>query len=319
MKILVNGWYAGVAANGSGQYITHLLATLPSAAAAAGQPLDLVVLLPRPAAGGERTAEAWPGVTVRYAALLPGPAPVAKLWWEQVTVPLQARQLGADRIWAPYWAAPVWQPCPVVVTVHDVIGLLIPEYRGGHLQQIYTKLVSATARQAAAILTVSNASKRDIVAQLGVAPERVHVVYHGPNQEGAAVPDDQAMAQVRARYRLPERYFLYLGGFDKRKNLPALLRSYVRYLEQGGDPAVQLVIAGKIPPTGGILEDPRPLAAELGLTPQIHCCGWVAEADKPALYAGAMAFVFPSLYEGFGMMIAEAQQAGTAVVTSAEK
>jgi glycosyltransferase involved in cell wall biosynthesis len=318
MKILVNGWYAGVAANGSGQYITHLLATLPSAAAGTGEPLDLVVLLPRPAAGGERTAEAWPGVTVRHIPLLPGPAPLAKLWWEQVTVPWQARQMGADRIWSPYWAAPVWQPCPVVVTVHDVIGLLLPEYRGALWQQIYTKLVSATARQAAAILTVSHASKQDIVAQLGVAPERVHVVYHGPNQE-AAVPDNAVMAQVRARYGLPERYFLYLGGFDKRKNLPALLRAYALYRQQGGDPMVQLVIAGKIPPTGGILADPRPLAAELGLASQIHCCGWVAEADKPALYAGAVAFVFPSLYEGFGMMITAAQQAGTAVVTSAEK
>ena len=105
---------------------------------------------------------------------------LAKLWWEQISVPAAARQLQADLLWVPYWAAPWWQPVPTAVTVHDVIQLILPAYRGGLLNRLYTRLVAATARKSASIIAVSHASKRDIVQLLGVPESRVHVVHHGP-------------------------------------------------------------------------------------------------------------------------------------------
>ena len=102
-----------------------------------------------------------------------------------------------------------------------------------------------------------------------------------------------------------------------RKNVQSTLAAYRLYLDRGGDPTVALVIAGRLPTADTpFFPDPQKTAADLHLTEQVHFCGFVDEADKPAVYALATAYIFPSLYEGFGMMVLEAMQAGTAVVTS---
>ncbi len=306
--VVVNGWFVDRADAGSGQYTDHLLAHLLDAS-----PAQWIVLLP---AGRAQPSLASPRLRVVSVALPLGPKNLAKLWWEQVTVPRMARKLGADLLWVPYWAAPWWQPVPTVVTIHDLIPLLLPAYRGGRLNRLYTRLVSATARRAAHILTVSQASARDITAHLGIPAQRITPVHHGPNQEATAAQAFDAV-KVRTKYGLPDRYFLYLGGFDIRKNVDTLLLAYKRFLEKGGDPNVKLVIAGKLPhrPTQ-FAPDPRPLAVGLGLSDKIIFTGWVDEADKPALYALSLGYLFPSQYEGFGMMVLEAMQAGTPVVTS---
>ncbi len=310
----MNGWMAGRLTAGSGQYLDHLLAWLPAVAPDA----RLSLLLPAGYAGLTAAAcrARWPQIDPVPVALPRLPENVAKLWWEQVAAPSAAARLRANVYWVPYWAAPLRASVPVVITIHDLIPLLLPAYRGGMLQRGYTRLVSWSARRAASILTVSAAAKRDIVAHLHIPAERVHVVYHGPNQEGVAVTAAD-LARVRARYALPDRFFLYLGGFDVRKNMRGLLQGYARYVQQGGDPQVKLVLAGALPAQdSAFFPDPRRLAAEAGCAALVHCCGWVDEADKPALYAAATAFVFPSEYEGFGMMVLEAMQAGTPVVTS---
>lgn len=310
MEIAINGWFAGDAASGSGQYIDHLLAEIPRQQPGA----HLSLLVPQERAPA---SERWPQVDIVQLPVPPLPRNLAKLWFEQVSVPLAARRLGADVLWVPYWAAPWFQPVPVVVTIHDLIPLLLPAYRGGVLQRGYTALVSRTARRAAAVIAVSEAARADVVAHLHIPAERVHAIPHGPNQEGAPKPTPEQQAAVAARYDLPERFFLYLGGFDVRKNLRSTLEAYRRYLDRGGDPAVCLVIAGRLPQEdSAFFPDPQKIAAELHLEDQVHFCGWIDEADKPALYALATAYVFPSLYEGFGMMVTEAMQAGTPVVTS---
>jgi glycosyltransferase involved in cell wall biosynthesis len=320
MEIAINGWFTGDASSGSGQYIDHLLVEMPKHVPGA----RLSLLIPQ---GRVLASERWPQVDVVRLPSPPLPRNLAKLWFEQVSVPAAARRLGADVLWSPYWAAPWWQPLPVVVTVHDLIPLLLPEYRGGLLQRGYTALVSRTARRAAAVIAVSQAAKADIVAHLHIPAERVHAILHGPNQEGMPPPTEEQKAAVRARYGLPPRFFLYLGGFDVRKNLAGTLGAYRRYLDRGGDPAVRLVIAGKLPSNvshdnpshrdSAFFPDPQKIAAELHLSEHVHFCGWIEDADKPALYALATAYIFPSRYEGFGMMVTEAMQAGAPVVTSA--
>ncbi len=319
MHIAINGWFLGQETAGSGQYLHHLLREM------AGQANNVrfSLLLPEDwkLAIGDWGIGA-DNLTVQE--LSSGPFATAsrlgKVWWEQIGVPRAARRLEADVLWVPYWAAPLWQPVPTVVTVHDLIPRLLPEYRGGLLQRLYTALVSQTARRADAVIAVSEASARDVVAHLGAPPSRVHAVLSGPNQPPAA-PDASTLAEVRRRYRLPDRYFLYLGGFDVRKNLRTTLAAHRRYLDLALARGVQplpLVIAGKLPATDSpFAPEPRHLAAELGLAEHVHFCGWVDEVDKTAIYALATAFIFPSVYEGFGMMILEAMQAGTPVITSA--
>lgn len=311
MHIVINGWFVGKPGAGSGQYIHHLLAHLPHQPGKA----RLTLLLPDAKAGDVPT---WPGVEIVALPLPPLPKNLAKLWWEQIRVPQAARRLQADLLWVPYWAAPYWQPLPVVVTIHDVIPLLLPAYRGTLLNRLYTALVCVTARRAAAVLTVSYASARDVIAHLNVPNQRVFAVHHGPNHPEPSHVEDELLALVRAKYALPEQFFLYLGGFDMRKNIVSILHAYSRYLEKGGDPAVQLVIAGKLPDAHtDFFPDPRRLAAEMGIFHRVSFPGWVEEADKPALYALATAFLFPSRYEGFGMMVLEAMGAGCPVITSA--
>lgn len=310
LHIAINGWFVGNATAGSGQYINHLLTHLPRLP----KPVQLSLLVP---AGTDTQGRDLDGITPVEVTLPPLPGPLRKLWWEQVSVPQAAQRLRADLLWVPYWAAPAWQPCPVAVTVHDLIPKLLPAYRGNLHHRLYTALVSWTARRAASVLTVSHASARDIVQHLGIPRARIHVVYHGPNQEGTPHPTPDELAAVRARYQLPDRYFLYLGGFDMRKNVDATLAAYARYLAMGGDAAVKLVLAGQLPAQdSAFAPDPRIQAQAHGIAHAVHCCGRVDEADKAAIYAQATAFIFPSLYEGFGMMVLEAMAAGAPVITS---
>ena len=326
MRIAINGWFLGQETAGSGQYLHHMLAHLPQYApddewvllVPARSSIDTKNLLRQTLAS--LTAEDSPiHIQIKTLPLLPKlvSSRLAKVWWEQVSVPRLARAAAADLLWVPYWAAPLWQPIPTVVTIHDLIPLLLPEYRGGRLQRLYTRLVSITARRCRAILTVSHAGARDVVQHLGIAGERVFAIHHGPNQENAPAHDRADLEKTRQKYALPARYFLYLGGFDARKNVRSTLAAYRRYLDLGGNPAVRMVIAGRLPTEqSNFFPNPKEMVSELDLTEQVDFCGWVDEADKPALYALSTAYLFPSTYEGFGMMLLEAMRAETPVVTS---
>ncbi len=342
MHIVVSGWFWGQPSTGSGQYVNRLLPHLMSLTAetedassryARAQGHDgevaskFTLLLPGLLSGD---AQQFPG-SIAVAPSPRLPRQMAKLFWEQVTVPFWARRLQADLLLIPYWAAPLWQPVPTVVTVHDLIPLLLPAYRGGWQGSLYTWMVGHSARRSAAVLTVSEAGRRDIIAHLKLPAERVFAVHHGPNDTGfgklnAATRADLAgdrgidpRQALRERYALPDRYFLYLGGFDARKNVLGIVRAFRRYLDAGGDPEVNLVLAGPLPSVDTeIFPDPRRLVHQLDLTDCVRFIGWVDEADKARLYAGATAFLFPSTYEGFGMMLLEAMAAGAPVITSSE-
>jgi glycosyltransferase involved in cell wall biosynthesis len=314
MHVIVNGWFVGQETTGSGQYLHHLLDHLPGMEPRHRWSL-LVPSPPAPLLAAWRAR--WPGVDVIAVAPPPGPKSLGKVGWEQLIVPHCARRLRGDVLWTPYWAASAWQPCPTVVTIHDLIPYLLPAYRGGLGHRLYNGLVRWTARRCAATLTVSQSARRDIVEHLGIPSERVYVALHGPNLEGSTAPDPVQLVAARLRYGLPEHFFLYLGGFDLRKNVATVVRAYRRYLDKGGDPAYRLVIAGKLPlEENAFIADPRKTAAECDLGEQIIFCGWIDDVDKPALYALAAGYFFPSLYEGFGMTILEAMQAGTPVITS---
>ncbi len=268
-----------------------------------------------------------------YLLFSPGPAPrtftihnsqftirnlsgnLAKLWFEQVSFPLACHREGIDLAHVPYFASPLFPTVPTVVTIHDLIPLILPAYRGSLLVRSYTRLVAAAARKAEAIITVSQASKRDIVRYLHIPPERVHVTYEAAGEEFQPVEDEAQLAAIRQKYALPERYLLYLGGFDQRKNLSALLRAFALLVNK--QQQARLVIAGKLPGRDSpLFPDPRRLVEELGLEERVIFTGWVLEEDKPSLLTGATAFIFPSLYEGFGLPALEAMACGTPVIAS---
>lgn len=289
MRFLINGWFWDRPDTGSGQYTRQLVAYLRRSAAEH----EFIVAMP-PA-----TRSDW-----------------RKVWFEQVGFPRLARQHRADSAHVPYWGAPLRSPVPTVVTVHDLIPLLLRDYRGSALVRLYTGLVSASARGAQAIITDSEASRRDIIAHLGVPEERVYAIPLAAGERytprvGALV--DQA---VRRKYDLPEHYVLYLGGFDQRKNVTTLLLAYT-YVAQAVGERYPLVLAGRLPEGNSrLFPDLRTYVRQLGLEDTVRFIGPVEEDDKPALYRCAACFVFPSRYEGFGLPPLEAMACGTPVVAA---
>jgi len=307
MRIGLNATFWNMVNTGSGQYVRHLLGALTALLSSK----DCVLLAPGylTQSGGEHGP-----CSVSYVS---GPFDdrhknLAKVWFEQVAYPRACRGAGVDVAHVPYFAPPLFPTVPTVVTIHDLIPLVLPEYRGNRLVRGYTRLVSQAARRAAVILTDSMASARDIQRLLGIPRGRIRVIplacdpmYH-PLAKRERRP-------VLDRLRVPPRYLLYLGGFDRRKNVIGLLRAFAQAHSEIGD--VSLVIAGQLPEEDSVFApDPRKEAARLGLGDVVHYTGWVEEEDKPALYSGATAFVFPSLYEGFGLPVLESIACGTPAI-----
>jgi glycosyltransferase involved in cell wall biosynthesis len=289
MRVALNAWFWERPDTGSGQYARRLVEHLGAVA----PEIEVDQLRPE----GRRSA--W-----------------AKLRFEQIGFPRASAHRGADVAHVPYWGPPLTSPVPTVVTVHDLIPLLLRPYQGGLLGRAYTALVTTGAENAALVLTDSQASRRDILAHLRVPPERVRAIPLAADGRYRPEPGPEDGA-IRTRYGVPERYVLYLGGCDVRKNLVTALRAF-RWIGPALGDDCPLVVAGRLPAEDtAFAPDPRRQARELDLEPDwVHFIDRVAEAEKPALYRGAVAFVFPSRYEGFGLPPLEAMACGTPVVGS---
>lgn len=305
MRVAINALFWNQPATGSGQYVRRLAAHLTEQA----PDLELVLVAPRGTTVHRPPARAKTVSTPSAAQSGPG-----KLIYEQISFVRTARDARADLLHIPYFAPPRWPTRPCIVTVHDLIPLMLRGYRGTPLVRAYTAWVARAARRADRVLTDSHAAARDIRRHLQLPEERVQVVYLAADDNYRAVPpeSDEELISVRERLHLPERYLLYLGGFDRRKQVPELLEAYAR---SGISAHWPLVVAGRLPARDSAFSpDPRPLAAALGLGDSVLFTGWIDEADKPALYRGARAFLFPSVYEGFGLPVLESLACGTPVV-----
>ncbi|HZO75082.1 MAG TPA: glycosyltransferase family 1 protein [Ktedonobacteraceae bacterium] len=310
MKIGMNALFFQYPATGSGQYMQHLLQAL----AEIDQKNEYVLLGPQPL--GDHKEAVFP-YQVRP---VPGFAArndnIEKLIWEQFTGPAAARKAGVDIFHVPYFAPPLLPRTSTVVTIHDVIPMRLPAYQPDARVKAYMRLIARAAHRATMIITVSQHAKRDIVEVLKLPEERIRVIYEAAGDEYRPVTDPQILAAARKRYGLNERYVFYLGGLDQRKNVSQLVRAFAEVYRQVGDPSLQLLVAGNPDKQKGpLFPDPRPVASDLGMTGQI-IYRFIAEEDKPAIYSGASLFVFPSLYEGFGLDPLEAMSCGTAVVCS---
>jgi glycosyltransferase involved in cell wall biosynthesis len=312
VRVAINAWFWEQSATGSGQYVRCLIRHLSTLR----EGLDIVLVAPRGRAEEITEGALPPQARVVGIRLPPGmPVALAKVWFEQLAFPRACAHLQANVAHVPYWAPPWRGRVPTVTTIHDLIPLLLPEYRGGALVRLYTGLVSAAARRAPLVLTDSEAARRDIIAHLGLEPTRVRAVPLAADSRFTPTPSSDDAA-VRARLGVPPRYVLYLGGFDVRKNLALALRA-CQHAAPAVGPDCPLVIAGRLPERDSrFTPDPRRLARELSFDPASVRFGAPSEADKPALYRGAQVFLFPSRYEGFGLPPLEALACGTPVVGS---
>lgn len=312
MKIGVNTYFFKFPASGSGQYLLHLLQAL----AEVDQQNQYILLDTHPVPEKITALTRFPHVVTPVPVFANRNASIENLIWEQLTAPSAARKAGVDLLHTPYFAPPYFPRTPGVVTIHDVIPLRLPQYRTDPKMKAYLQLITRAARKATFIITISQHAKHDMIDALNLPPERIRVIYEAAGDEYHPISDTAVLSKVRARYGLNERYILYLGGLDQRKNVPQLVRAFAHLYRQLGDPDLQLLIAGNPDKQRGpLFPDPRPVAADLGMTGQI-VYRFIEEEDKPAIYSGASVFVFPSLYEGFGLTPLEAMGCGTPVICS---
>jgi len=316
VRIGINAKFLQKPATGMGQHLLHLLEGLD---ALAEKDQQYILLAPR--FRNAYTVRA-PQFSDRFreveavSALARLGDNVEQVWWEQVGIVRAGIREHIDLLHCPYWSNPLWSPWPTVVTIHDVIQFVLPEYAWRKISRLYFGLVSRAARHADAIITVSECSKEDIVKLLGLSPERIHVIGNAVDASLHPVRDAWLLAAVRERYGIGSRFILYFGGFDLRKNVPRLIEAYAQ-LPEPLRREYQLVISGRYQHLGHPLyPDPRVTVAHLGLEGNVVFTGQIREQDKAPLYSAATVFAFPSLYEGFGMPVLEAMACGTPVVTS---
>jgi glycosyltransferase involved in cell wall biosynthesis len=243
-------------------------------------------------------------------------ARIDKLAWETIDLPLASLMRSQALIHSLYFAAPLLAATPVVVTVHDLIPLIVPGYHRSRQSAYYSRLMAVAVKRAAAIITVSEYAKEDIVRVLGVPRCRVHVTYEAADERFRPATDDRAARTARQKYRLPERFLLYLGGAERRKNLETLLRAWSRVSDRMRTLSASLVVVANFPEPDALYPDICALAQELKVGDTVRFVSSVDEDDKPEVYRSALGFCFPSRYEGFGLPPLEAMACGVPVIAS---
>jgi glycosyltransferase involved in cell wall biosynthesis len=199
---------------------------------------------------------------------------------------------------------------PAVLTVHDLIFRLFPETQKPLNYWYLNAAMPLYCRRASCIVTVSEWSKRDIVAHYHLDPARVHVIYEAASAEFGPVPRVD-VERVRRQYGLPEQFVVFCGTIEPRKNLTRLVEA-LQALRDTGLP-VSLVVVGR---KGWLYDEFFRRLDEMPVRDSVFFLGYVPHADLPALYGAATLAVMPSLYEGFGLPVLEAMACGTPVVCS---
>lgn len=234
--------------------------------------------------------------------------PLSRIAWEQFVQPFAARQNGLDLFHVMAYVSPLVAVTPTVVTVHDLSFLRTPE-RFRFANRTYLSLFTGlSCQRARRVIAVSEHTKRDVMKVFGIPPEKIDVVYSGLDPQFARPPESDIEA-FRERHGLPEKFILYLGTIEPRKNLSTLIRAYAKVRPAG----VKLVCVGG---RGWMYQDVFQTVEELRLSREVIFPGFLPDDDLPFWYSAARLFVYPSSYEGFGLPVIEAMACGVPTITT---
>jgi glycosyltransferase involved in cell wall biosynthesis len=233
------------------------------------------------------------------------------LGWDQVAVPRAVRRHGIDLLFNPKYSIPLRAPCPSVWVCHGLDWYVMPWASKFVDRLSHRFLVPRYAARAAAILAVSEITRRHVLQYLPVPPERVFTVYSGVDDVFRRPIGADRLGTIRAKYGLPERFLLYAGAIYPPKNFARLVRAYARV---GPERGIPLVIAGGENRFLSEREVHEPEA--LGIAEWVRRPGWVEQEELAAFYAMSEALLLPSLFESCGLPVLEAMAAGCPVVTA---
>lgn len=309
-----NGFHVGLSAHllslgenyrsaGASWYIYNLLCHLP----AADPDLRYTAFLYEPRFSPR------PGMRVRRPRWSTA-TPWKRIAWEQVAAPVASRREGVDVFHAMAFVAPVMVQSPTVITIFDLSFLLFPTAFKA-INRLYLRAMTQfSARRARRVIAISEHTRQDVIVRLGVPAERVQTVYCGVDPSFHPLPPARVEA-FRQRKGLPERFILFLGTLEPRKNVSRLIDAFAFLVASSpGDLTnLHLVVAGG---KGWFFESIFAQVQELGLTERVHFVGYVPEREKCLWYNAATCFCYPSRYEGFGLPPLEAMACGVPVIVS---
>lgn len=234
---------------------------------------------------------------------------------EQVFFPRIIAQEKLDLMHFTHFNAPLFSRVPCVVTIHDLILSFYPgrKKRSIHHRLAYEWTLRSVTNRAQKIISVSAATASDLTTVLGVSDERIAVIHHGVDRTCfVRDADTNHIRQVGERYKIGDRYLAYAGVQREHKNLERLIRGFARFIELNSDDTCQLVLIGREDTNMPL----RRIVDELGLVRRVVFPGFVSDAELVTLLSGALGYVFPSVYEGFGLPVLEAMALGLPVACS---
>lgn len=239
--------------------------------------------------------------------------PLMKPIWEDILLPVAARKNKIDLWFSPDFIIPRRLRVKSVITVHDLIFEEFHDTTQNSAAALFSKKVENSVRRADRIIAVSDFTRRRILERYKLPEEKVIRIYQAADERFHAIHDQEAIKRVLRRYGIPDKFLLFVGEISERKNLIRLLKAYRLLHRADKTRGRKLVLVGKrTTQTHGILKE----VAALDLQLEVFLTGYVPDEDLPFLYNSAKLFVFPSLYEGFGIPPLEAMKCGTPVVAS---
>jgi glycosyltransferase involved in cell wall biosynthesis len=234
--------------------------------------------------------------------------------WTHIRLAWEVTRHTPDALFVPAHVLPLAHPACSVATVHDLGYRYYPEAHTRFARWYLDWGTRFNARSSARVVVDSEATKRDLISLYHVDEDKIVVAYPAGTKGLRPVRDERILAEVRRRYGIGDSYYLYVGTLQPRKNIPNLLRAFAALVQkEDGTAGTSLVLAGK---RGWLYEDLEELADELGLADRVVLTGYVPAEDLAPLLSGAIAYVLPSWYEGFGLPVLEAMRCETPVICS---
>lgn len=248
---------------------------------------------------------------------------IRKIWWEKKLLPKKAKKDKCDVFVSLYQSATVMpEEMKHVMLVHDIIPELFPEYLNNSRKKEYWSLTKDAIRKADKIVAVSGRTEKDLIQHLGLSSKKISISHIDVDKIYKKEVSELKSKKILKKYSLKKGYIYSGGGLEMRKNIEEIIHSYKVLLESNKKTHFikdfpQLVISGKLmPELSPLVTDAERIVKEMNLTKQVRLLDFVPQEDLPALYSNALVFVYPSLYEGFGLPVLEAMNMGTPIIAS---
>jgi glycosyltransferase involved in cell wall biosynthesis len=300
LRIAIDAHAVGAKLGGNESYAVNLIEALAQIDSANHYTIYITTAEAR-----ERFQGRWPNFKVR--ATLPH-TPLIRI---PLTLSAELRKNPVDVLHVQF-TAPPFCPCPVVVSIHDLSFEHLPQTFKRRSRTQLRLTVRHSARRAARIISLSEHGRRDIIETYGITAERVSAIPLAAPSHFAPVQDNRELQRVRHNYGIDGDYILTVGSIQPRKNLARLVQAYASLRgNKSADKLPKLVLVGK---SGWLYDETLRALKETGVADTVVLTGYVPQEDLPALYSGALCFVYPSYFEGFGLPPLEAMKCGAPVI-----